>query len=79
MKNSKYAVIERDGFFRDWTRVYSAHASKEAAIRAANKYRVSIPGNHQRQSCAMVIAMEGAVKGRKVSRDAIRRVYPVIW
>ena len=79
MKNALYAVIERDGFFRDWTRVYSAHTTKEAAIKAASKHRVSIPGNHPNQSCAMVIAMEGATKGRKVSSESIRRVYQVIW
>lgn len=76
---SLYAVIDRDGFFRDWTRVYSSHATKDAAIKAANKYRVSIPGNHPNQSSAMVIGIAGAAKGDKVSRDSIRRVYPVIW
>jgi hypothetical protein len=76
---SMYAVIDRDGFFRDATRVYSAHATKEAAIKAANKCRVSIPGNQPNQSYAMVIAMEGAAKGNIVFSDSIRRVYPVIW
>jgi len=76
---TNYAVVDRDGFFRDYTRVYSAHATKALAVRAATKYRVNIPGNPKNQSSAMVIEISDAVKGQKISRDAIRRVYPVVW
>jgi hypothetical protein len=78
MKNS-YAVIDRDGFFRDTTQVYSAHGTKESAIREAKKHRVSIPGNQPRQSSAMVIEIADATKGQTIYRDTIRRIYPVVW
>jgi hypothetical protein len=80
MKNTQYAVIDRDGFFRDTTKVYSAHATEAAAIKAAKTYRVSIPGNKPNQSSAMVIRSEGGfTKGETIYRDTIRRQYPVVW
>lgn len=80
MKNTRFAVIDRDGFFRDTTKVYSAHATEAAAIKAAKQYKVSIPGNRPDQSSAMVIRCEGGFsKGETVYGDTIRRQYPVVW
>jgi hypothetical protein len=79
-QTKRYAVIDRDGFFRDVTKVYSAHGSLPAAIKTANRYRVDIPGNRAGQSSAMVIShTNGFTKGEKIYSDTIRRQYPVIW
>lgn len=78
--NKLYAVIDRDGFFRDTTRVYSAHSTEAAAIKAANQHRVSIPGNQSNQSTAMVIrGSSGFHCGETIYRVDIRKVYPVVW
>ena len=78
--NKQFAVIDRDGFFRDTTTVYSAHATVSAAMRAAKQHRVSLPGNGPNQSSAMVIRCEGGfAKGEKIYSDTIRRQYPVVW
>lgn len=77
-----YAVIDRDGYFRDRTHVQSAHVTEAAAIRAANKQRVSIPGQPTNQSCAMVIRNDsgcGFRKGEMIYSDTIRSLYPVVW
>ena len=37
--NNQFAVIDRDGFFRDTTKVYSAHATEAAAVKAAKQYK----------------------------------------
>ena len=81
MENKRqYAVIDRDGFFRETTTVYSAHATVSAAIRAAKQHRMSLPGNQPNQSSAMVIRCEsGFAKGEKIYGDTIRRQYPVVW
>jgi hypothetical protein len=77
---NKYAVIGREGFFRDWTRVYSAHGTEAAAIKAAKTHRVNIPGNRPNQSSAMVIrGNDGFTKGEKIYGDTIRTLYPVVW
>ena len=76
----QYAVISRDGFFRDTTQIYSTHATEAAAIKAAKTHRVSIPGNPPDQSSAMVIRGEGGFRrGETVYADTIRRLYPVVW
>ena len=78
--NNQFAVIDRDGFFRDTTKVYSAHATEAAAVKAAKQYKVSIPGNQPGQSSAMVIRCEsGFSKGETIYSDTIRRQYPVVW
>jgi hypothetical protein len=80
MTHHAYAVIDRDGFFRDYTRVYSAHASEAAAIKAAKRHRVSIPGQPSNQSSAMVIRARGAFrKWQKIHRTQIRAQYSVVW
>lgn len=80
MSSKKYAVIDRDGFFRHTTKVYSAHETETAAIKAANKHRVSIPGNSPNQSSGMVIKSDGGFrKGETIYRDTIRSLYPVVW
>ena len=76
----RYAVIDRDGFFRYATTVYSAHATVSAAIRAAKQHRMRLAGNQPNQSSAMVIRCEsGFAKGEKIYGDTIRRQYPVVW
>ena len=78
--NKQYAVIDRDGFFRDTTIVYSAHTTEAAAVKAAKRHTVSIPGQHPNQSSAMVIRCEsGFSKGETIYSDTIRRQYPVVW
>lgn len=80
MTRHLFAVIPRDGFFRDRAEVYSAHPTEEAAIKAAKRFQANIPGNPPNQSTAMVIrSEEGFAKGDVVYRDTIRRQYPVVW
>lgn len=74
-----YAVIDRDGFFRDVTQVWSAHRTPEAAIREAKRHRVTLPGGKPCQSTAMVIKGASFTRGEKIYRDEIRRTYKVIW
>ena len=75
-----FAVIGRDGFWRYATEVRSAHATEAAAIRAAKRHRVNIPGNPPNQSSAMVIrGEEGFSKGEIIYGDTVRRLYPVVW
>ena len=77
--NKQFAVIDRDGFFRSTTKVYSVHATEAAAIRVAKQHRVSLPGNPPNQSSAMVIRCEsGFSKGETIYSDTIRRQYPVV-
>lgn len=80
-RSTQYAVIDRDGFFRDTTKVYSAHVTEAAAVKAAKQHKVNIPGNRPNQSSAMVIRSEGRrfTKGETIYRDMIRRQYPVVW
>jgi hypothetical protein len=78
----RFAVIDRHGFFGHAARVYSAHATETAAIKAAGKHRVSIPGNQPNQSSAMVIQGTGGFeKGDTIYGDTIGRgrLYPVVW
>jgi ketosteroid isomerase-like protein len=81
MNARQFAVIDRDGFFRGTTKVYSAHSTEKAAISQATRYRVSNPGNNPNQSCAMVIRTSegGFCKGETIYADNIRRTYPVVW
>ena len=75
-----FGVINRDGFFRDYTRVYSVHRTEAAAVRKAKTWRVSIPGNQPNQSSAMVIQSDGGfTRGEKIYPDTIRSLYPVVW
>ncbi len=81
MTTRQYAVIDRHGFFRDYTYVYSAHGTKAAAIKAANKHRISLPGGPVAQSTAMVIHSQNGTfaKGEKVYSDTVGRLFPVVW
>lgn len=80
MTTKQFAVIDRDGFFLDTTKVYSAHATKAAAVKAAKQHKVNIPGNRPNQSSAMVIRCEGGfVKGQTIYGDTVRGLYPVMW
>lgn len=76
---AQYAVIDRDGFFRDVTKVYSAHATEAAAVKAAKQHKVTIPGNRPNQSSAMVIGGGEFSKGETIYRDQIRSQYSVVW
>lgn len=76
-----FAVIDRHGFFRNTTTVRSTHGTAEAAIRAAKRDRVSLPGGTKNQSCSMVItcASGDLAKGETVYADQVGTMYRKVW
>lgn len=65
---NQFAVIDRDGFFGDTTKVYSAHDTKAEAVKAA------------RHRSSMVTHSEGGfTEGQVIYADTIRRIFPVVW
>lgn len=62
-------------------RVYSAHGTKEAALRAADKRRVSLLGDVPNRRCAMVVQGgedHGFRKGETIYGDTIGSIFPVV-
>jgi hypothetical protein len=76
---NQYAVIARDGFFRDSTKVQSTHSTKDAAIKAARRRRVSMPGRSPQSSAMVIQSQDGFSKGQTIYGDTIRSLYPVVW
>ena len=75
---TQFAVIDRDGFFRDTTKVYSAHATEAAAVKAAKRHKVSMPGNGPNQFSAMVIRCDGGFsKGGVITRNKLLPPDPI--
>lgn len=79
----QFAVIPAHGWFsHNVARVYSAHATKAAALKAADRHTVSLPGDVPNRRCAMVICGDGRPsgfrKGEKVYGDTIGSIFPVV-
>jgi hypothetical protein len=77
-QTKRYAVIARQGFSGNETKVSSAHATERAAVAAAKRSRYTDERGQQRTP-SMVIRMEGATKGRTVYMDTVPSIYPVVW
>lgn len=71
MSESRYAVILAPGYWRDETRVVSAHRTLSRARRAAGKVPKEAPPEVPRY---VVIDRPGSFKGDRVFSDCIRVV-----
>ena len=71
-----YGVVPRFGFARGTAKVYSAHATKAAAIKAAKR-----EGGRQNGAwgCMVVKSSDGFSKGERFYMDTADKIFPVVW